>query len=88
MGGALPVHGDARTVALPPLRLLLAGPLEDRAWHEQDLSDARAMLAEGFVEPERLRELFAAVEPDLARYPALDPASFRSALEDFLTEAS
>lgn len=56
--------------------------------HEQDLADAHAMLAEGLVEPGRLRELFSAIVPELFRYPALDPTSFEAALEDFLEKAS
>ena len=34
------------------------------------------MIAGGLVDPERLRALFAAIEPDLFRYPAIDPAAF------------
>jgi hypothetical protein len=42
------------------------------------------MLALGLVEPSRLRELFVRIEPDLIRYPALDPRSFRAKLEEAL----
>jgi predicted nucleotidyltransferase len=44
---------------------------------EQDLDDVRSMLADGLVEPSRLRDLFDAIEPELYRYPAIDPAAFR-----------
>lgn len=47
---------------------------------EQDLSDVREMLDRGFVEPDRLRELYEAIEPELYRYPAIDPAAFRRKL--------
>lgn len=47
---------------------------------EQDLSDVREMLDGGFVEPDRLRELYEAIEPELYRYPAIDPAAFRRKL--------
>ena len=48
--------------------------------HRQDVLDVGAMLEEGLVEPRKLVELFNAIEPELYRYPALDPASFRSAV--------
>jgi hypothetical protein len=48
---------------------------------EQDLEDVAAMLADGLVEPERLRGLFSEVEPSLFRYPAIDPGSFRAKLD-------
>jgi len=55
--------------------------------HARDRQDVREMLARGLVEPERLRELFAQIEPQLYRYPALDPGSFRRAVEEALKEA-
>jgi len=50
----------------------------------QDLQDVRSMLEQGLVDPDRLRELFAAVEPDLYRYPAIDPDAFARKLNDAL----
>ena len=52
--------------------------------HRQDVDDVRAMLERGLVEPGRLREYFTAIEPELYRYPALDPKAFRASLEGFL----
>jgi hypothetical protein len=49
--------------------------------HAQDQQDVAAMLAEGRIEPKRLRELFEAIVPQLYRYPAIDPGSFRKAVE-------
>jgi hypothetical protein len=43
----------------------------------QDLDDVAQMLQSGLVEPARLRELYDAIEPELYRYPAIDPAAFR-----------
>lgn len=43
----------------------------------QDLDDVQHMRESGLVEPARLRELFDAIEPELFRYPAIDPAAFR-----------
>lgn len=39
------------------------------------------MLDAGLVEPARLRELFESIESGLYRYPAITPASFRSAVD-------
>lgn len=49
--------------------------------HAQDLGDVREMLARGLVGREELRQRFAEIEPQLYRYPAIDPASFRLAVE-------
>lgn len=49
--------------------------------HEQDVADVASMLRDGLVERPRLLELFAAIEPDLERYPAVDQPSFRQAVE-------
>lgn len=44
---------------------------------ELDLADVREMVDRGLVDPERLRELFAKVEDELFRYPAVDPGALR-----------
>ena len=38
------------------------------------------MLGRGLVEPARLRELYAQIEAELYRFPAIDPARFRQAV--------
>jgi len=43
----------------------------------QDLDDVRHMMESGLVEPSRLHELYDAIEPELFRYPAIDPVAFR-----------
>lgn len=53
--------------------------------HTQDLADVGEMRRRGLIEASRLRTLFDAIEPELFRYPALDSASFRRAVEHFLT---
>jgi Nucleotidyltransferase of unknown function (DUF6036) len=45
---------------------------------ELDLEDVRSTVDAGQVEPAKLRELFDAIEPDLYRFPAIDPASLRA----------
>jgi hypothetical protein len=49
--------------------------------HETDLVDVREMVRRGLVEPARLRELFAQVEADLVRHPAIDPPDLRRHLD-------
>jgi hypothetical protein len=49
--------------------------------HAQDLGDVREMLARGLVTREELLARFAQIEPHLYRYPAIDPAAFRRAVE-------
>ena len=46
-----------------------------------DIADLHAMIARDLIEPTRLRELFDAIEPELYRYPAVDPSSFRRKLD-------
>jgi hypothetical protein len=46
-----------------------------------DLADVRSMVESGRVQPKKLRELFEAIEPELFRFPAVDPPSLRAAVE-------
>jgi hypothetical protein len=55
--------------------------------HAQDRTDVAAMIEHGLVEPSRLRDLFESVAPQLYRYPALDPAALRRALDEALRGA-
>lgn len=48
---------------------------------DQDLQDVEDMLQRGLVQPAQLLELYKTIEPDLFRYPAIDPPSFRSRVE-------
>ncbi len=54
---------------------------------DQDLEDVEAMLSWGLVEPERALELFAAIEPHLFRYPAIDAAAFATKVRRALGSA-
>ena len=44
--------------------------------HDKDLKDVEAMIENGLIERERLLGFYTAIEPQLYRYPAIDPASF------------
>lgn len=46
-----------------------------------DLEDVDSMLASGLVDRDRLRELFAQIEDELHRFPAVDPDGLRAKLE-------
>jgi hypothetical protein len=56
--------------------------------HRQDLEDVRAMLTRGMVNPARALEYYARIEPELYRFPAIDPTSFRRAVEEAFGERS
>ncbi len=49
--------------------------------HAKDLVDVGEMLKRRLVEPGKAMDLFARIEPELYRYPAVDPASLRKAAE-------
>lgn len=49
--------------------------------HAIDIEDVEQMIRRGLVEPHRLLEFLDRIVPDLRRYPALDPPSFRRAVE-------
>ena len=51
--------------------------------HSRDLADVEAMLDHRLIQKSLLLDLFRQIEPDLIRYPALDPQSFRIAVETF-----
>ncbi len=54
--------------------------------HTRDLADVRAMLAARLVTPDGLRAAFDEAAPSLYRYPAVDPATYRRALDTLLAE--
>lgn len=49
--------------------------------HARDEADVREMVRGGSVYPDKLLKLFERIEPRLYRFPAIDPASFRRAVE-------
>ena len=56
--------------------------------HAHDRLDVASMIRDGLVRPERLRELFAAAEPALVRFPAIDAGALRRAVDEALGAAS
>ena len=54
--------------------------------HDQDLTDVREMIERGLIDRDKLRRRFEQIEPRLYRYPAINPKTFREALEKALQE--
>jgi hypothetical protein len=52
--------------------------------HLLDARDVAEMLTRALIERERLEKLFERIEPELHRFPAIDPASFRRRVEDIV----
>lgn len=70
-------HGDLDFYHYDPYAQALA---KIERGHARDLEDVQALLARQLILPERLLELFQSVEPDLIRYPAIDPFFLRAAV--------
>jgi hypothetical protein len=49
--------------------------------HDTDRNDVDALIARGLVDRERLLDYFNDIESELYRFPAVDPPSFRRAVE-------
>jgi len=52
--------------------------------HDTDRRDVAQLLERGLVDRRRLLAYFDVIEPELYRFPAIDPVSFRSAVEAVL----
>jgi hypothetical protein len=53
--------------------------------HSQDVDDVRAMLERGLIEMPQIRSSFSEIEPELFRFPAIDPSDFRQSVDAFLS---
>jgi hypothetical protein len=49
--------------------------------HGQDRADVAELIGRGLVAPRELLRLFELIEPRLVRFPAVDPAALRAAVE-------
>lgn len=49
--------------------------------HSRDVADVQAMLERGLVSSDEVRRQYAMIEPQLYRFPAIDPPSFRRAVD-------
>lgn len=50
--------------------------------HDRDLRDVRAMVDRGLIDGAQVRAMFARMEPELFRFPAIDAPSFRRAVDE------
>jgi hypothetical protein len=50
--------------------------------HARDRADVAAMLERGLITKTRARDYFAEIEPELYRFPAIDPPTFCRAIEE------
>jgi hypothetical protein len=55
--------------------------------HPRDLTDIDAMVSYGLVSKNRLLDLFNEIQPNLIRYPAIDPISFSQAVDRFANQS-
>jgi hypothetical protein len=55
--------------------------------HAQDLADVAEMARRRLIDPAELPRRFEEIVPGLSRYPAIDPASFRRAVEQFVQDS-
>ena len=55
---------------------------------DPDPADVRQMLDRGLIDGDELRRRFEQIEPQLYRFPAIDPAGFRQALDEILPDGS
>ena len=56
--------------------------------HRQDVDDVQAMIERGLVDSRKARRYFDHIEPELYRFPAIDPPTFRRAVETAFVDAS
>ncbi len=56
--------------------------------HDKDLIDVGHRMCSGRIEPRELRRFFEEIEPRLDRFPVIDPATFRRAVEEFVMRAA
>ena len=49
--------------------------------HDLDKTDVREMIDRGLIEKKKLVSLFLEIEPNLYKYPAIDPPAFRQSVE-------
>jgi hypothetical protein len=56
--------------------------------HSMDLADVGTMVEEGLIDRQELLRRFEQIEPNLHTFPAIDPVSFRKAVEDLVSQGA
>ncbi len=72
---------DADRISLFMRELGRAAGDEAERGHERDLTDVRALIDRGLVEPVALRRVFDEIRPQLYRFPAVDERAFAAAVD-------
>lgn len=54
--------------------------------HERDMLDARAFVAEGLVDQQKLCDFFQDIRPSLKKFPAIDELVFAKSVQDFCAQ--
>lgn len=54
--------------------------------HERDMLDARASVAEGLVDRQKLSNFFEDIRPSLKKFPAIDELVFAKSVQDFCAQ--
>lgn len=54
--------------------------------HTRDLEDVAAMVDRGLISAKQVRDMYARMEPELYRFPAIDPPTFRRAVDAVFPE--
>lgn len=75
-------HGDIDFYHYDPYAQALA---KIERGHERDQDDVEDMIKADLVKRDRLRELFAQIEPGLIRFPAIEAKAFRASVERVLS---
>ena len=56
--------------------------------HEQDVGDVREMIGRGLVDPAQALAYFEEIEPELFRFPSIDPRAFRRRVDEAFRKTS
>ncbi|MBE9067311.1 hypothetical protein IQ260_11660 [Leptolyngbya cf. ectocarpi LEGE 11479] len=54
--------------------------------YDRDLNDVQAMYAQGLFSIDDLRDCFEAIEPELIRFPSLDPETLKDRVDTFIEQ--
>jgi hypothetical protein len=52
--------------------------------HKHDISDVRDFVRGRYTDADKLRATFIEIEPNLVRYPAIDPVDFKVNVDNFI----
>ena len=56
--------------------------------YDRDINDVQSMFEQGLFSLANLRDCFEAIEPDLIRFPSLNPDALKSRVETFIEQAN